>query len=200
MSTNSTFFLWMKHGLMRISQTMNYTLMAIILLEETEILSETAWQHILMSIYSLTTKTWTLALISKLFGLNLNRTKSKKILFGSLYRPPNFVASVSWQEVESILVTYSKDKNKTISLGDFNFDFALPLSGYQQKGKNSLHITRAGPSTWRKLVIQTNVTSFFESEYQNRLVQNAHEFIFKKTVHSLKHILFMCFYYRLHNA
>ena len=42
----------MKYSLMKISQTMNYTLMAIILLEETEILSETAWQHILMSIYS----------------------------------------------------------------------------------------------------------------------------------------------------
>ena len=28
-------------------------------------------------------------------------------------------------------------------LGDFNFDFALPLSGYQQKAKNFLHITRA---------------------------------------------------------
>ena len=40
---------------MRISQMMNYTLLAIILLEETEILSEAAWQYILMSIYSLTT-------------------------------------------------------------------------------------------------------------------------------------------------
>ena len=69
------------------------------------------------------------------------------MLFGSLYRPPNFDASVSSQEVESILVTFTKDKNETISLGDFNFDFALPLSGYQQNGKNSLHITRAGPST-----------------------------------------------------
>ena len=132
----------------------------------------------------------------ELIWFELKPTKSKKILFGSLYRPPNFDASVFSQEIESILVTYSKDKNETISLGDFNFDFALPLSGYQQKGKNSLHITRAGPSTWRKLVIQTNVTR----EYQNRLVQNAHEFIFKKTVHSLKHILFTCLYYRLHNA
>ena len=69
-------------------------------------------------------------------------TKSKKILFGSLYRPPNFDASVFSQEVESILVNYLKDENEIISLGDFNFDFALPLSGYQQKAKNFLHITR----------------------------------------------------------
>ena len=50
-----TFFLGMQHGLMRISQMMNYTLLATIVLEETEILSEAAWQYILMSIYSLTT-------------------------------------------------------------------------------------------------------------------------------------------------
>ena len=62
-------------------------------------------------------------------------TKSKKILFGSLDRPPNFDASVFSQEVESILVNYLKDENEIILLGDFNFDFALPLSGYQQKAK-----------------------------------------------------------------
>ena len=39
----------------------------------------------------------------------LKPIKSKKILFGSLYRPPNFDASVFSQEVESILVTFSKD-------------------------------------------------------------------------------------------
>ena len=64
-------------------------------------------------------------------------------MFGSLYRPPNFDASVFSQEVESILVNYLKDENEIISLGDFNFDFALPLSGYQQKAKNFLQITRA---------------------------------------------------------
>ena len=69
-------------------------------------------------------------------------TKSKKILFGSLYRPPTVDASVFLQEVESIIVNYSRDKNETILLCDFNFDFALPLSGYQQKAKNFLHITR----------------------------------------------------------
>ena len=140
----------MKHGLMRIShdQTMNYTLMAIILLEETEILLETAWQHILMSIYIQFNHINMEARPNiEVIWFELKPTKSKKILFGSLYRPPNFDASVFLQEVESILVTYSKDKYETISLGDFNFDFALPLSGYQQKGKNSLHITRAGPST-----------------------------------------------------
>ena len=40
-------------------------------------------------------------------------------------------------------MNYSKDENETILFGDFNFDFALPLSGYQQKAKNFLHITRA---------------------------------------------------------
>ena len=56
-------------------------------------------------------------------------TKSKKILFGSLYRPPTVDASVFLQEVESIIVNYSREKNETILLCDFNFDFALPLSG-----------------------------------------------------------------------
>ena len=69
-------------------------------------------------------------------------TKSKKILFGSLYRPPNFDASIFLQEVESIIVNCSKDKSETILLCDFTFDFALPLSGCQQKAKNFLHITR----------------------------------------------------------
>ena len=68
-------------------------------------------------------------------------TKSKKNLFGSLYRPPTVDASVFLQEVESIIVNYSRDKNETILLCDFNFDFALPLSGYQQKARNFLHIT-----------------------------------------------------------
>ena len=40
-------------------------------------------------------------------------------------------------------MNYSKDENETILLGDFNFDFALPLYGYQQKAKNFLQITRA---------------------------------------------------------
>jgi len=70
-------------------------------------------------------------------------TESKKILFGSLYRPPNFDVSVLLQEVESILLNYSKDENETILLGDFNFDFASSPSGYQQKAKTFLHITRA---------------------------------------------------------
>ena len=69
-------------------------------------------------------------------------TKSKKMLFGSLYRPPTVDTSVFLQEVESIIVNYSRDKNETILLCDFNFDFALPLSGYQQKARNFLHITR----------------------------------------------------------
>ena len=43
-------------------------------------------------------------------------TKSKKILFGSLSRPPNFDPSVFLQEVKSIIVNYSKDKNETILL------------------------------------------------------------------------------------
>ena len=68
-------------------------------------------------------------------------TKGKKILFGSLYRPPTVDASVFLQEVESIIVNYSREKNETILLCDFNFDFALPLSGYQQKPRNFLHIT-----------------------------------------------------------
>ena len=68
-------------------------------------------------------------------------TKSKKILFGSLYRPPTVDASVFLQEVDSIIVNYSRDKMKP-SYCDFNFDFALPLSGYQQKARNFLHITR----------------------------------------------------------
>ena len=38
-----------------ISDNKNYTLLAIILLEETKILSEAVWQYILMSNYSLTT-------------------------------------------------------------------------------------------------------------------------------------------------
>ena len=37
-------------------------------------------------------------------------------------------------------MNYSKDENETILLGDFNFDFALPLYGYQQKAKNLLQI------------------------------------------------------------
>ena len=38
--------------------------------------------------------------------LEFTPKRSKKILFSSLYRPPNFDASVFWQEVETLLVNY----------------------------------------------------------------------------------------------
>ena len=61
-------------------------------------------------------------------------------------------------------------------------------------------LSRAGNQLFLP-AIQTNVTDFFASEHRNKLVQNAqHEFILKKTVHRLKHIFFMCLYYRLHSA
>ena len=110
----------------------------------TEILSEAAWQytdiyeHLQFNHINMEARP-----NSEAIWFELIPTKSKKILFGSLYRPPNFDASVFSQEVESILVNYLKDENEIILLGDFNFDFALPLSGYQQKAKNFLQITRA---------------------------------------------------------
>ena len=73
----------------------------------------------------------------------LTPPKSKKILFGSLYRPPNSDASVFSGEIESMLTNYSKDDNEAILLGDFNFDMALNSSGLKPKAKNFLRITRA---------------------------------------------------------
>ena len=103
---------------------MNYTLLAIILLLETEIPSEATYvgvyidehlqfNHINMEVRPNIETMW----------FEFITTKSKKILFSSLYRQPNFDASVFSQEVESILVNYSKDENETILLADFNFDF-----------------------------------------------------------------------------
>ena len=64
------------------------------------------FRHINMEVHSHTEVIW--------FELIL--TKSKKILFGSLYRPPTVDASVFLQEVDSIIVNYSRDKNETILL------------------------------------------------------------------------------------
>ena len=84
---------------------MNYTLLAIILLEETEILSEAAWQyifdeHLQFNHINMEADRPNIEVI----WFELIPTKSKNILFGSLPRPPNFDASGFLQEVESIRV------------------------------------------------------------------------------------------------
>jgi len=55
--------------------------------------------------------------------------KSKKSLFGSLYRPPNSDASVFSKETELMLTNHSTDEKETILLEDFNFDISLNSSG-----------------------------------------------------------------------
>ena len=42
----------------------------------------------------------------EVFLLEFTPKRSKKILFSSLHRPPNFDAPVFWQEVETLLVNY----------------------------------------------------------------------------------------------
>ena len=102
---------------MRISQTIDYTLLAIILLEETEILLGVVWKYIIIDEHLQFNHINMEAQPNiEVIWFELIPRKNKKILFGSLYRPSNFDASVFSQEVESILVNYSKDKNETILL------------------------------------------------------------------------------------
>ena len=68
--------------------------------------------------------------------------KSKKILFGSLYRPSNSDASVFSKETESMLTNHSTDDKETILSRDFNFDISLNSSGLQPRAKNFSRMTR----------------------------------------------------------
>ena len=78
----------------------------------------------------------------------LTPPKSKKILFGSLYRPPNSDASVFSKETESMLTNYSTElTKKPFSWGTLIFDIALNSSGLQPKAKNFLCLTRVSHLT-----------------------------------------------------
>ena len=54
--------------------------------------------------------------------LEITPTKSKKILVGSLYRPPNFDASTFTENLETMLTNLTRAGTETILMGDFNFD------------------------------------------------------------------------------
>ena len=74
--------------------------------------------------------------------------KGKKVLFGSVYRPPNSDASVFSKGIESMWLTnYSTDDKETILLGDFNFDIALNSSAWPStKSKEFLTYDQSLPS------------------------------------------------------
>ena len=58
----------------------------------------------------------------------LSLPKTKKILIGAIYKPPDSNASTFTESLEKILSNFTTNETKTILLGDFNFNYMAPNS------------------------------------------------------------------------
>ena len=67
----------------------------------------------------------------------LSLPKTKKILIGAIYKPPDSNASTFTESLEKILSNFTTNETETILLGDFNFNYMAPNSAT----KNFKHLT-----------------------------------------------------------
>ena len=58
----------------------------------------------------------------------LSLPKTKKILIGAVYKPPDSNASTFTESLEKILSNFTTNETETILLGDFNFNYMAPNS------------------------------------------------------------------------
>ena len=58
----------------------------------------------------------------------LSLPKTKKILIGAIYKPPDSNASTFTESLEKILSNFTTNETETILLGDFNFNYMAPNS------------------------------------------------------------------------
>ena len=58
----------------------------------------------------------------------LSPQKTKKILIGAIYKPPDLNASTFTESLEKILSNFTTNETETILLGDFNFNYMAPNS------------------------------------------------------------------------
>ena len=60
--------------------------------------------------------------------IELKPSKSKNIMLGFFYRPPNFDATSFLEGIEILLEVFSRDDNELILVGDFNFNMTCSAS------------------------------------------------------------------------